>query len=119
MTGADNRLLWDGTYSYTYDKDGNRITKTLGTGGATACYTWDDRNRLVQETNYNSLADALAQRNATQTVAYTYDAYNNRIRETVTVGGVTTYDYLAYADGGTPLPGVFRGREVWPAARRC
>ena len=111
QTGEDNRLLWDGTYSYTYDNNGNRLTKTLGTSGATVRYTWDLRNRLVQEASYNSLADALAQQNATQVVIYTYDAYDRRIRETVTANGVTTYDYLAYADGGTQsLPGVFRGR---------
>ncbi len=53
----------------------------------------------MQETNYNSLANATAQQNATQTVTYTYDAYGSRIRETVTVGSTTTYDYLAYAGG--------------------
>ena len=98
-TGTGNRLLWDGTYTYTYDKEGNRLTKTLGASGATVRYTWDYRNRLVKVANYNSLSDAQAEQIATQTVRYTYDAFDHRIRETVTIGGATTYDYVIYEAG--------------------
>jgi YD repeat-containing protein len=58
--------------------------------------------RPTVSANYNSLADARAQQNATQVVKYTYDYSNRRIRETVTVGGTTTYDYLVYDGGGMP-----------------
>ena len=70
--GADNELLWDGTYSYTYDKDGNRLTKTLGTSGATVVFAWNPLGQLVAETSYGSLSDAADAKGATQTVTYTY-----------------------------------------------
>ena len=46
--GTNNRLTSDGTFCYTYDNEGNRLTKTTISGGAVTSYTWDHRNRLVQ-----------------------------------------------------------------------
>jgi len=55
-TGADNQLLSDGTYAYTYDAEGNRTARFLDTdadglldAGDTdiTAYTWDYRNRLT------------------------------------------------------------------------
>jgi RHS repeat-associated protein len=103
QTGAANRLLWDGTYTYCYDAEGNRLMQTVGTSGATTRYTWDQRNRLVQVAYYNSLSDAQAQQSATETVKYTYDAFNQRVEETVTISGSTTYDYLVDDGGGKPF----------------
>ena len=38
----------DGTLSYTYDNEGNQLTKSKGTGpGEVGYYTWDNRNRLT------------------------------------------------------------------------
>ena len=67
-TGADNRLLYDGTYYYNYDAEGNRTAqykitsgsdKTLGTPGdlnpyATdiTIYAWDNANQLVGVKHY-------------------------------------------------------------------
>ena len=49
QTGPANRLLSDGTFQYEYDAEGNLIRKTeTATGNATE-YTYDHRNRLVQE----------------------------------------------------------------------
>ena len=31
MTGADNRLISDGTYTYSYDAEGNRTAKFIDT----------------------------------------------------------------------------------------
>ena len=56
-TGADNRLLNDGTYTYAYDAEGNRTARfidaddsgNLTTGDTEITeYTWDARNRLVE-----------------------------------------------------------------------
>jgi YD repeat-containing protein len=47
---AHNRLKDDGTYTYQYDKEGNRIRRTQKSGlGANSYtqYTYDHRNRLV------------------------------------------------------------------------
>ena len=101
-TGTGNELLWDGTYSYQYDRDGNLMMKTLGTSGATVRYTWDNRGRLVQVADYSNLAFAEGQQHATEVIQYTYDYLNRRIEETTTASGTTTYDHLVY-DGSQPL----------------
>ena len=103
VTGANNRLLADGTYNYVYDKNGNLIQQTQISNGHVTEYTWDFENRLAGVTYYNSLADAQAQRNATQTVAYTYDYLGREISEAVTIGATTTYSFFAYDGGNEPI----------------
>jgi len=66
--GLNNRLTNDGTFSYTYDNEGNRLTKTANSGGAVTTYTWDHRNRLTQVAT------------PTATVTYAYDHLNRMIR---------------------------------------
>ena len=78
VTGPDNELLSDGTYTYQYDADGNQIEHTNIATGAITLYTWDNRNRLV------GLTDETASGQITQTVTYQYDASNRWIGETVT-----------------------------------
>jgi hypothetical protein len=60
-TGDDNRLLFDGTYSYAYDAEGNRTARFIDVdedgildAGDTdiAQYTWDARNRLTEVRDY-------------------------------------------------------------------
>ena len=72
-----NRLLEDGNFTYSYDANGNRATKTTKTGGSVTNYTFDDLNRLVQV----DLPDG-------RTAIYRYDAFGQRIEKTV--GGETT-----------------------------
>jgi RHS repeat-associated protein len=64
-TGEYNRLLSDENYSYEYDLEGNRISKT-DKDGKTTKYTWDNRNRLVTVST------------PTSEIEYLYD-YRNRI----------------------------------------
>ena len=64
--GTNNRLTSDGTFNYTYDNEGNRMTKTAISGGAVTSYTWDHRNRLTQAVT------------PATTVTYAYD-YLNRM----------------------------------------
>src|SRR5262249_39657676 len=52
-TGTGNRLTSDGTYSYTYDNEGNTLTKSASGSGETD-YTWDYRNRLTDVKVKNS-----------------------------------------------------------------
>jgi RHS repeat-associated protein len=66
-TGKYNRLLSDGNYSYEYDREGNRISKT-DKEGKTTKYTWDNRNRLIKVTTTAS------------EIEYLYD-YQNRLVE--------------------------------------
>jgi RHS repeat-associated protein len=82
-TGDHNRLSGNGTYTYEYDENGNLTRRIKTAGGMVTDYTWDARNRLVQVTDYPTVADADAEQNATQAVYFTYDVYNLRIGKRV------------------------------------
>ena len=70
ITGPNNELLYDGTYNYEYDADGNQIARWVqatSNAGQTAPasrrqrhhhYTWDNRNRLTSVTTYQNYDDA-------------------------------------------------------------
>jgi hypothetical protein len=77
-TGADNRLLSDGVYSYVYDAEGNRIRRTELATGIRDNYTWDYRNRLEKIVTVASGGAVL------QTVEYEYDVDDQRVRKVVT-----------------------------------
>jgi YD repeat-containing protein len=99
QTGPGNELLNDGQFTYTYDKDGNLLSKRDASGDVWS-YSWDYRNRLteVKETN--------AQNQVVLDEVFTYDVNNNLIGEAV--NGVpqrwTVYDgstpYLDLTGGG-------------------
>jgi RHS repeat-associated protein len=92
-TGVDNRLTSDGTYSYQYDPEGNRQSRTNIVTNAVDEYTWDYRNRLTRIVSKTSITGTI-----TQTVGYTYDVDDQRVSKTVTTGtGSTTEKY--YLDG--------------------
>ncbi|KAI9129302.1 FG-GAP-like repeat-containing protein [Acaryochloris sp. CCMEE 5410] len=80
-TGGNNRLLSDGTYTYTYDGEGNRITRTEITTGEVTEYTWDYRNRLTGVVTKDSAGNVI------QDVEYGYDVYDRRIEKTVDPDG--------------------------------
>ena len=118
-TGADNQLLSDGTYRYSYDAEGNRIAKFIDTDadglldeGDTSItqYTWDARNRLTEVTSYATYGGS-----ASQVVDYFYDAENRWIAETIdsdgdgqidrTLGFVYDGDQVALQfESSSPLP---------------
>ena len=80
-TGANNRLLSEGTYNYTYDDEGNRSTRTR-ISSATASdhrteYTWDHRNRLTKVVFKNNSGVI------TKEADYAYDIFDRRIAKTV------------------------------------
>jgi YD repeat-containing protein len=82
QTGSNNRLLSDGTYSFTYDKEGNRTSRTNIATGETTEYSWDYRNRLTQVTVRATAGGAI-----TRQVEYTYDAFDRRIAKVVDLDG--------------------------------
>jgi RHS repeat-associated protein len=57
VIGPNNEILDDGVYTYTYDKEGNRLTKFRKTPTSTyddyTFYTYDHRNRLVDVSFYD------------------------------------------------------------------
>jgi RHS repeat-associated protein len=77
-TGAGNRLLSDGTYTYDYDAEGNRTQRTNLLTQAVDLYTWDYRNRLVSIVSKTSITGTV-----TQTVGYEYDVDDQRVKKTV------------------------------------
>ncbi len=87
--GSDNRLLFDGTYHYAYDADGNRTAKYIGGApvnnqvprGATdvTTYTWDNRNRLTSVKHQATVGGAVD-----SAVYYNYDMFNRMISRSAT-----------------------------------
>ncbi len=73
QTGPDNRLVSDGTYNYTYDNEGNTLTKTRVSDGQVTTFSWDYRNRLTEAVVRD------AQGNVLDDEKFTYDANDHRI----------------------------------------
>jgi YD repeat-containing protein len=66
-TGAANRLVSDGTWTWTYDAAGNATARTNGT--ATWTYSYDGRGQMIG-----------AQESSTgKRVAFIYDASGNKV----------------------------------------
>jgi RHS repeat-associated protein len=83
--GGNNELQSDATYDYSYDNEGNLISRTKIDGTGSDAFTWDDRNRLTQVVSRDGSGTI------TQTATYGYDDTNDRISKTITDGsGVTT-----------------------------
>jgi hypothetical protein len=90
----NNRLKFDGTYTYLYDLEGNRTAKFVDTdeggdwdtGEAGEAYTWDHRNRLVQ-VDFKPDGETVD-----ASIAYRYDAFNQLIaRLYVNDGGLEEF----------------------------
>ena len=77
QTGAANRLLSDGKFSYEYDDEGNQINRREVATGNTREFTWDNRNRLTAFSDSNAIGVLQ------QVIRYTYDSFGRRIRKSV------------------------------------
>jgi RHS repeat-associated protein len=97
--GENNQLKTDGTYTFTYDAEGNRVAKfidngdgVLGSGDTEITeYEWDHRNRLTKLTEratYNAAVDKVME--------YAYDVFDRRISKTADLDGTGTQK--AYRD---------------------
>ena len=75
-----NKLISTSTASYTYDNNGNPLSKTDGSG--TTTFGWDEENRLKQVTLPSGLV-----------VNYKYDALGRRIQRTNSAGADERYVY--------------------------
>ena len=111
-TGDNNRLTSDGTFTYTYDAEGNRTARfvdegdgVLGAGDTNITeYEWDHRNRLTTVTDRATDGGP-----ATQSVEYGYDYLNRWVSTTVDLDGDGSADvpestYFVHA--GDQLDGV-------------
>ena len=90
-TPTDNELTSDGTYTYSYDNEGNLVSKTAISGGNQTLYTYDDRNRLTE-------VDQVVGGVHSTVATYTYDALGRQIG--AAEGGAVRW--TAY-DGQTPI----------------
>ena len=61
--GTHNRQQSDGTHNFTYDNEGNRISRTQISNGYFTQYVWDYRNRLTQVVKRSSAASATPLKN--------------------------------------------------------
>ncbi len=90
-----NQYTTVGGNAYTYDKDGNLTSKTIG--GKTSSFSYDIENRLIGVTN------------ADGTWQYQYDALGNRIGSTF--NGQKT-DYLLDPTGLGDVVGEYTGSQA-------
>jgi RHS repeat-associated protein len=100
-TGTGNELTGDGTYSYTYDNEGNLTTQVTIATGSVTYYSYDYRNRLTEVKQETSGGTVINDEK------FTYDVNDNRIG--VSLNGTqqswTTFDganpYIDFSGGGS------------------
>ena len=82
------------TTSYAYDANGNRLSRTAGSGTETATYDAQDRLEQFGATTYvhNAVGERESQTAAGQTTSYQYDGLGNLIG--VTLPDATQIDYV-------------------------
>ena len=105
VIGADNQLLYDGTYGYEYDADGNRVAQWKTTHSSETApgsdatditiYTWDYQGDLTGETHFTTFAN-YGSGTSDWSVGYSYDAEGRMICEEADENGATTYSYTVY-----------------------
>jgi RHS repeat-associated protein len=104
-SGANNHLISDGTYTYQYDAEGNRVARWVastsnetapGTGDTDiTVYTWDNRNRLTKVTHFATFANYSNTTSVPdQVVDYIYDVFNRRIASIYDTNGDGTPDRI-------------------------
>lgn len=94
LTDPANRILDDGSFTYTYDSEGNVTKRTLKNNPSdTREYTWDQRNRLVRYQEKDNGA-------AYFQIDYFYDANGRRVARKLDIDGpgpqAATSDYSVY-----------------------
>ncbi len=96
-----NQLQTDGTYNYTYDDEGNTLSRTVISTGAVTLYEWDHRNRLESITEKTSAVGSV-----TQKIQYIYDALDQRVGKRLDNDGDGDFDrdeVFLWTEGQTVL----------------
>ncbi len=94
---ADNELTTTPTDSLTYNGAGQLVKDTTTATNNTWFYTYTGAGLLATAAEYSASSGGTLE----ESVAYEYDAFGNRVQESVTAGGVTTVTQFAY-DGWNP-----------------
>ncbi|MBU6172524.1 MAG: hypothetical protein KGQ60_01900 [Planctomycetes bacterium] len=97
-TGTNNQTTAGLGFTFVYDDEGNRTSKTETSTGKVEEYTWDHRNRLTKVVFRNSSGGAIVKQ-----VDYEYDSYNRLVRRTFDAdgagAGAATNQYWVYDEG--------------------
>jgi RHS repeat-associated protein len=94
-TNKGDQLQTDGTWTYTYDAEGNEIQKSKGSSAETWVFTYDHMNHLLSAEDRPTPMGA-----ASVHIDYKYDALGNRAERDVTINGVTTVTRYALDASG-------------------
>ena len=97
---AGNQIASDGTYSYTYDNEGNEITRVTTATGTARVMTYDYRNRLTEVKDYPT---STIGGTPTDDVQYQYDPVNHLVSRTVYQNGALTRSEAYFYDGDQVL----------------
>jgi RHS repeat-associated protein len=119
-TTANNRLTDDGTFTYTYDDEGNVETKVRKSSAQaddkTVVYQWDYRNRLEKVTFKRNDGTV------TKTVEYFYDMFNRLTRREIDADGagpdVKVAEQFMHDGEEMVLHGVPNGGLPWRSFMR-
>ena len=97
-TGTNNQTTAGLGFTYTFDDEGNRTSKTETSTGKVEEYTWDYRNRLTKVVFRNSSGGAIVKQ-----VDYEYDPYNRLVHRTFDAdgagSGAATDQFWVYDQG--------------------
>ena len=86
-TGVANRLATDGTWTYTYDFEGNVATKTRISDGRYWSYGYDHRNQMTSAVEKTSASGTVV-----DAISLYYDVYGNAVAKDVD-GTLTGYAF--------------------------
>jgi YD repeat-containing protein len=98
-----NELGW-ATLTFQYDHAGNQIGKADTATGEVWTYSYDDKNELIQVVDTST--------GGTVTSTYEYDAFGNRIEQSVATSSTTTVTKYAQ-DGRDPALKGSTGNSNW------
>ena len=73
-TSTNNQTTAGLGFTYTFDDEGNRLTRTETSTGKVQSYEWDYRNRLVTVKDRNTSGGSIVKQ-----VNYEYDAFNRLV----------------------------------------
>ncbi len=97
-TSTNNQTTAGLGFTYTYDDEGNRLTRTETSTGKVQSYEWDYRNRLVSVKDRNTSGGSIVKQ-----VNYEYDPFNRLVRRELDADGAgsggTTNQYWVYDKG--------------------
>ena len=93
QTGGNNQITTDGTWTYTFDQEGNLIKKSKGANAETWTFGYDNLNHLIWAKD--SATDGGS---ATTLATYVYDVFGDRIEKDVwtSQSGTTTVSRFAW-----------------------